>query len=383
MIEEPREAELWLTNGIRVVCFACTAKSVRGFSIPAAVMDELAFYRIESGADADVEVQTSIRRGMAGFADTRLVKISTPYLKGGVLYDDFTRYYSKPDPDVLVWQASSLLMNPTLDGRRLARQQRLDSQRYAREFEAIFSDDIESYLPGAWIEGAIVEGRHELPRADGVVYHAAVDPSGGAADAFTLAIAHGEPGPRYVLDVLRSWKGTRADGVDLERVVGEAAEVLARYGLYRVIGDRYAGKWVEQAFRRVNVLYEFSEIDKSKAYLELEPALAQGRLELLDHPTLARELRQLEKRYKPGGKTPTIDHPKGAHDDHANAVALVIAKLTTSMHPAVAIPMPPTPEMARAAGVAPRNPVTAQAAEVGMATIFGRSNARDRQRFWR
>ncbi len=39
----------------------------------------------------------------------------------------------------------------------------MDAQRYAREYEALFSDDVESFLPGVWIEAATVEGRHELP----------------------------------------------------------------------------------------------------------------------------------------------------------------------------------------------------------------------------
>jgi hypothetical protein len=65
-------------------------------------MDELAFFRLEGQADADVEVQASIRRGMIAFPSTRLVKISTPYMKGGVLFDDFRRGFGQDDPDLLV-----------------------------------------------------------------------------------------------------------------------------------------------------------------------------------------------------------------------------------------------------------------------------------------
>lgn len=57
---------------------------------------------------------------MIAFPTTRLVKISTPYMKSGVLYDDFTRAYGQDDPDLLVWRASSPLMNSTLKpGRRV------------------------------------------------------------------------------------------------------------------------------------------------------------------------------------------------------------------------------------------------------------------------
>src|SRR5262249_56726124 len=98
--------------------------------------DELAFYRLEWQSDSDVEVQASIRRGMIAFPDTRLVKVSRPYMKGGVLYDDFTRGFGQDDPDFLLWRASSLLMNPSLRAGRLERERRLDPSRFAREYEA-------------------------------------------------------------------------------------------------------------------------------------------------------------------------------------------------------------------------------------------------------
>ena len=48
---------------------------------------------------------------------------------------------------------------------------------------------------------------------------------------------------------------------------------------------------------------------------------SQGRIDLLDHLPLAREWRALERRPRAGG-TDRVDHPRGGHDDHANAVAL-------------------------------------------------------------
>jgi hypothetical protein len=124
--------------------------------------------------------------------------------------------------------------------------------------------------------------------------------------------------------------------VDLAAVCAEIAGIIRGYGLHRVVGDRYAGKWVTQEFQKVGVYYEPVEIDKSRAYQNLEPWLAQGRLELLDHPTMLRELRLLEKRHRTGGKAPLIDHPKGGHDDHANALALAVWELSRSMSPAFA-----------------------------------------------
>lgn len=65
-------------------------------------------------------------------------------------------------------------------------------------------------------------------------------------------------------------------------------------------------------------------LDKAAAYLEIEPLFATGRLALLDHPQLSRELKLLERRPRAGGRT-IVDHPSGRHDDHANALALAAA----------------------------------------------------------
>jgi len=54
----------------------------------------------------------------------------------------------------------------------------------------------------------------------------------------------------------------------------------------------------------------------------------QQRVELLDHPQQANELRQLERRT--GKQRDSVDHPKGSHDDCANALcgSLVMAART-------------------------------------------------------
>ncbi len=71
-------------------------------------------------------------------------------------------------------------------------------------------------------------------------------------------------------------------------------------------------------------------LDRSSAYLEVEPLFAQGQIEILDHPELIRELRMLERRPQAGGKD-RVDHPRGRHDDYANALAL--AAVTISAKP--------------------------------------------------
>ena len=126
---------------------------------------------------------------------------------------------------------------------------------------------------------------------------------------------------RLVVDVVKGWSRQGSHAIDLSGVVAEIAHVLKRYRVTRVTGDRYAGQWVPQAFSSVGVTYREAPIDKSAAFGELEPLFAEGRIDLLDHPQLVKELKCLERRFRTGGRV-LIDHPHGGHDDHAAALAL-------------------------------------------------------------
>ena len=85
-------------------------------------------------------------------------------------------------------------------------------------------------------------------------------------------------------------------------------------------GDRYAGEWPRESLRAHGIHYDLSPKDKGALYLELVASLNSRALELPDDPVLLRELRSLERRRGPSGRD-RVDHPAGAHDDAANAVA--------------------------------------------------------------
>ena len=343
LVADVLASDIVLTNKITVSAFASTMKSLRGWSIPCAVLDELAFYRLEGASDSDVEIQASLRRGMIAFPSTKLVKISTPYMKSGVLFDDWRRAWGVDDPDLLVWRASSVHMNPSLRLERLDRERRLDPSRFAREYEAVFAEDVDAFLPSAWVDACVVTGRRELPpRLDRYTYTAAVDPSGGGTDAFSLAIVHRESEGaerRIVHDVMRSWGRRGNTSPDLEGIVKDIASLLRAFGLRAVVGDRYAASWTRERFKAEGIEYKDPELriggetkymDKSSAYAELQPLIAQGRIDLLDHQQLVRELKILETRPRAGGRS-VVDHPAGAHnDDHANALALAAAVCASS-----------------------------------------------------
>jgi hypothetical protein len=66
--------------------------------------------------------------------------------------------------------------------------------------------------------------------------------------------------------------------------------------------------------------YRVCEWTKAELYLRLLPLINAGRVRLLDHPELLRQLRGLERRRGWGGRD-RVDHRRGQHDDLANAAA--------------------------------------------------------------
>lgn len=324
LVSEVKQNELQLSTRIGYACFPNTAPSLRAWSMPAGGMNEVGVWSLDGAADSDVEIQAAIRRGMVGFDRTLLLKCSTPYMRGGLLHDDFERGFGHDDPDLLVWRAPSALMNPTLSGDRLSREQRMDPLRYRREYEAEWVDDISTYVLPSWIDAAVVRGRHELPARPGVRYRATTDPTGGGEDEWALLIFHVDENGCLVEDARRAEGRRGASAPDLEGLVRDYAELLRRYRCDRVCGDRYAGSWPRQAFARHGITYEDAPCDRSTAYGELQPLLAQGRVSVLDDAVLVRQLKTLERRARPGGRD-IIDHPRGRHDDRANVLALAAA----------------------------------------------------------
>src|SRR5262249_34894724 len=147
-------------------------------------------------------------------------------------------------------------------------------------------------------------------------YVAFVDPSGGSSEAMTLALAHKE-GTTVVLDLVREHRPPFSP----EAVVAEYASVVRSYRCSQVFGDPYGGEWVTEQFRNHGVHYEPSALSRSELYLDLLPLINSRGAALLDHERLMMQLVSLERTSVRGGGRDRVDHPKGLHDDLANAAA--------------------------------------------------------------
>ena len=319
MILRENSEQIELNNRTVIEITTASHRSVRGYSLAAVIADELAFWHVE-GASPDREIIAAIRPALATL-NGRLIALSSPYAKRGVLWDTFKRAFGDDgETRVLVARAPSRVMNPLLPQRVVDDAMRDDPEAARAEYLAEFRSDIASFMDPELIADCTRPKPRELPFASGVSYSAFVDPAGGGADEFTLAIGHKE-GDAAIIDLVQGRKGSPAG------IVAEFAQVLDRYGIKRVTGDRYAGRWPRDEFDKHGVKYEVADLDRSGLYIEMLAAFNSGRVELPPDDITARQLAGLERRTSRSGKD-TIDHGPGGHDDRANACAgAVVAAL--------------------------------------------------------
>ena len=324
MIERQGSETIDLNNRVSIEITTASFRSVRGYTVVAALCDEIAFWRSEDSANPAEEILAAIRPAMSTIVGALLIGLGTPYRRSGPLYESYRRHYGQDGP-VLVVQANTRMMNPSVSQSVIDRAMEIDPIAAQAEYFAQFRSDVGSFLDSDLIERSIEAGRRERAPLAEMSYTAFTDPSGGAHDAFTLAIGHRE-GERVVLDVCRGVKPP----FDPSQVVAEFATLLKSYRVYSVHGDRYSGQWVVEAFSKEGIDYRHSELVKSELYLECLPLFSQGCVDLLDAPPLAVELQQLERRTARSGRD-SVDHPPGGHDDMANSCCGCLALLSSAV----------------------------------------------------
>jgi hypothetical protein len=307
---------LELTNNINIEVRPASFRKLRGPTYVAVIADELAYWFTEANyANPDIEVLAAAKPGLL---TTRgpLIMASSPYAKQGVLWDTYRKHFGRVGaPLVLVAKGTTRDFNQTIPKEEIDRELARDRARNTAELLAEFRVDLEGFVSLETIE-ACVGDYHEIPPATATTYYAFTDPSSGANDSFTLAIARRD-GKRVVVDCIREMKPPFSP----EAVIDEYAMLLKGYRVTKVVGDRYAGEFPREQFRKRNVLYEPSKKSKSDIYVDFLPMLNSGTITLPRSDKLIRQLCSLERIVARGSGHATIDHPKDMHDDIANAVA--------------------------------------------------------------
>ncbi len=257
-----------------------------------------------------------------------MIGISSPYRKGGLLYKKFKKHYGQ-DGDILIIKAPTRLLNPTIPQEVVDEALAEDPVAARAEWAGRVPRRRRRLDHRELIDSAIDRNVTVRPPVAGVSYFSFSDPSGGARDSFTTAIAHRED-DRVILDAILEIKAP----FNPTSATKQVADLLRSYRLNKTTGDKYAAAWVVDAFAKCGITYRHSERDRSANLLGRVAPVSSGRARLLDNKRLASQFVALERRTSSVGKD-RVDHGPGGHDDLCNAAAGALVQVSSRRGPLV------------------------------------------------
>jgi hypothetical protein len=163
LIERETQETVDLTNRITIEVLTANFRTVRGRTVVASLCDELAFWMVdENSSSPDTEIIAAFSPAAATVPGAIMFKASSPYARRGVLWDDHRKHFGQ-NSNLLVWQAATRVMNPSVPESFIDAETEKDPANAAAEYGAQFRTDVESFVSREVVAAAIVPGRHELP----------------------------------------------------------------------------------------------------------------------------------------------------------------------------------------------------------------------------
>jgi len=330
--------EIELKNGIVIGCYACSRITVRGRAGVAIICDEIGFWRNElTSVACDEEVLAALRPTMATFPTSKIIRISTPNMKRGVVHDEFQR---RGELEYPVWQLSSQELNPTIPTEYLEAERKRNPEDFKREYLAQFVDSVASWIEPEVLARCVINGRRDLPPLPSSTYAAAIDPAFKKSD-FAMAIAHLADGGLIVLDCVPFWSGSKRAPLGFQWVCEQVAGILRQFGINVLQGDQFAAVAIKHEFLKLGISYgevTFNRNVRAQLFNNLRHVIEQQRIELLDHPELLRQLRSLEVHRSSDGNI-DVRPADGQKDDLAVVLALCVLELSQSVNSSAPIPI--------------------------------------------
>ena len=251
-----------LTDGATIEVGTASFKTVRGYTIVAALCDELAFWPTDDAADPDYEVINALRPGIATIPNAMLPCASSPYARRGALWDAHRRHHGKDGDPILVWHADTRTMNPTAAQRVIDEVAERDPAMAAAEYGAQFRSDVETFISRDAVEACVGDYREMAP-ASSCYYRAFVDPSGDC------------PAIDGIIEEAVDVAGEVDDSAVLDAALIAAAQAVEHYEITRY-GSLIA--WAQLLRRNDCASVLQQTLDEEKATDKKLTAMAESRL---------------------------------------------------------------------------------------------------------
>lgn len=310
------DLEITLKDNVRIISGPCNSTALRGLPIAVLILDEVAFYRLE-GVKSDETIFNSLRPRQAQFPNNKLFLISTAGAKQGLFFQFFNQGFKVEDR--LTCQASTSFVNPVIPETFLTKEKIRDPDNYAREFEALFSEKIESFFSFELIEKPFILAGDQKYRS-GFTYQMGFDQSGlSGQDRFALSIGHSEK-ELVKIDIVRSWITK-----DLEVILKDIKALKNEYHINTALVDRYAKGYVEASFKRIGLEVE-TRGTLAEIYVIMKSLIMQEKLSLPDREDLKSGMKNTLAIYNKSNQL-AIYHERGqeGHADELDSVCCTIS----------------------------------------------------------
>jgi hypothetical protein len=147
-VDRATTEEIEFRGRVGIEVATASYRTVRGRTLIAGLLDELAFFRSEDSANPDFEILDAIRPAMASMPGSMLLCASSPYSRRGALWEAYRKWFGVAGAPCLVWQADTRTMNPTITQAFVDAQYERDPASAMAEFGAQVRNDIDSYVTG-------------------------------------------------------------------------------------------------------------------------------------------------------------------------------------------------------------------------------------------
>jgi hypothetical protein len=342
---------------ITVAAFACTTNAVRGPSSYFLALDEFQHFKSGKNTNSD-DLYKAATPSTANFpskedpeiADSRILVISSPLGRIGKMYELYSRAMAEGiSSDIFTIRLSTAEMNPGIPASKLRSDFADNPDTFPAEFGGQFLDGKGSYLPPEKFDICVDKTRLNITRFDmstvGRKYFWAVD-YGTKIDATALAIAHlemGDRGPVILYDYIdRMMVGEKFTGpgalhgdavdmlteLDLEETLRWLVHMNQILPCFKGVTDQHGGTTLKQLLQINGIttmdLLHLNDQINSRMYLILKGMVGNNNAIFPNVPKFETEFKQLEAEYK-SKYVLKVEAPneKGAHDDMADAVAMV------------------------------------------------------------
>jgi hypothetical protein len=346
-----------LEPSIEVAAFPCTTRSARGPSSYFLALDEFQHFRSSKDANSDALYAAATpstsnfpSKDYPGYADSRILMISSPLNKLGKMYEMHKKAMKFGiESDIFTIRLSTIEMNPELPAAKLREELRNNPDTFPMEFEGKFSDGAGSYVAPEKFAICVNSGRKNIEHFDvrsiGRKFFWAVD-YGTKNDATALAIGHLEMQPRGVtlnFDYIdRMMVGEKFTGpgvqngarveflteLDLVDVISWLVYMHRMLPCYKGVTDQHGGTTLKQLLQINGIttmeLVHLTDQINSRMYFDLRGFIDNQCANFPDVEKFKTEFNLLEAEFK-SKYVLKVEAPseKGSHDDMADATAMV------------------------------------------------------------